>query len=203
MSVTVATVADKGYRLVTAGLVIDRSLSLDEWLALGRNLQASVNRLQWAIGDWLAYGAGRGEYGATYEHAAIITGRSYETLGQYLRVSNEFQAAERDAPVSWSFYREALRLPVVERLRTLHLAAENRWTRDDMADYIASRGSVPLSTRKQVSDRGDAVKTWQRNKRHRYMITCPECGHEWEQARQRVGRPREQKSPPTPRRALR
>lgn len=182
-TVRAVTAVDKGYTVGAHGLVIERPLTLDEWLTLGRSLQATANRIQWAIGDWLAYGAGRGEYGATYEHAALVTGRSYEALGQYQRVSQAFQVEERAVPVSWSFYREALRLPACERLRTLEIAANNKWTRDDVANYIASRGNAEASPQRNAAEmmvRRVPHRTWKRRPKHHRIIGCPQCGHRFE-----------------------
>lgn len=110
---------DRGYQVTPQGLAISRPLTLDEWRSCGVVLTANANRITWAIGDWLVYGAARGDYGEYYMDARTITGRSFESLSQYARVSTTFPADQRAIAVPWSFYREALRLPDGERQRSL------------------------------------------------------------------------------------
>ncbi len=181
-------IADRGYKLVAQGLIITRDLTVAEWEALGRHLAEVTNRTSWALGDWLIAGkSGADERGADYGYAKVITGRSYESLSQMVRVARAFPIEQRSAPLPWSFYREVLRLDVGERAHALRVAAANRWTRDDLADYITGRGAPVTATAEPrasaaAASTRDNWKAWnagKRNRNHR-TVTCPSCGFKWD-----------------------
>lgn len=184
-------IPDRGYKVLDAGLLINRELTREEWCDIGHRLTQVHTRTTWAIGDWLVYGEGRGEYGSSYVLAAEITGRRFHSLSQAARVSRAFPIAQRSIAVPWSFYREALALiSDSERQRCLMVAAKNRWTRDDLADYLKGRPTAPLETETHI----DAVKrvrserwtSWARKRNHHAKMKCPKCGHEFEPKRGRL-----------------
>lgn len=182
---------DVGYHLGRSGLVIDRILTRSEWEKCGEKLAAMANATHWAIGDWIHYGQGRGEFGETYEVAHRLTGRSYESLSQYARVSRDYPHAERHERVCWTVHRAAIVLPLEDRRRALACAAENQWTRDDMDRFIASRETVPIE---QFEEARAALATVNRRKvskwrdpsqqRPKRRIACPNCGHQFDIRRQ-------------------
>lgn len=185
-----AALIERPYKVLTHGLMIMRSLSFEEWRACGVALTEIANRTTWAIGDWLVYGAGRGDYGTYYQEAATITGRSLESLSQAARVSQAYPIEQRTIAVSWSFYREALRLPDGERLRSLDIAQKNTWTRDGLADYISTREVAEPSMAKRLSDGTTVNRTqkvrarWhQRPRQHHRILQCPSCGFKFEPKR--------------------
>lgn len=180
----------RGYQLMPHGLLIDRDLTRAEWCACGAALTKVVNRASWAIGDWLVYGAGRGDYGEYYQDARLITGRSFESLSQYARVSQSFSGADRAIGVPWSFYREALRLPERDRLHALSVAQANQWTRDGLAEFISTRDGSQPSVAKTISEvvsRGPQRVNnggWHPAPHHR-VVRCPSCGFKFEPKRRR------------------
>jgi hypothetical protein len=174
----VAVETTRGYRLTRVGLVIDRDLSLEEWIACGEKLAAFASSTAFAIGDWLVYGNGRGEYGETYTEAARITGRSYESLGQYDRVSRAFPIASRDPRVSWTIYRRVAVLPDSQRASAIRIAAEQKLTARDVLAHVQSKGEATLaSTRRTRALDGWRPTEAQGMKTH---VTCPGCGHHFE-----------------------
>jgi hypothetical protein len=188
--VSATATVDRGYRLAAQGLEISRPLLFDEWCACGVALTHVANRTGWAIGDWLVYASGRGDYGEYYQEARAITGRSFESLSQYARVSRTFQIGERSIAVPWSFYREALRLPAHERARTLELAQANQWTKDGLAEFISTRDGAAPSVAAALSDktaRGRASHGigWNSHKSHHRLLQCPSCGFRFEPKRRR------------------
>jgi len=185
-TVVATALLDRPYCVVPHGLEITRALSFDEWRACGVALTTIANRTNWAIGDWLVYGAGRGDFGAYYGEAAAITGRSFESLSQYARVSQTFPIAQRDVPVPWSFYREALRAPVQDRVRALELAARNGWTKDGLAEYISTRDGAAPPRAKAIADGSAHHRTaggWHTHKSHHRLMQCPSCGFKFEPKR--------------------
>jgi hypothetical protein len=189
--VTVAAAATAssatGYRMTRVGLVIERELTQQEWTACGRKLAAFASSTAFAIGDWLVYGSGRGEWGETYEPAQRLTGKSFESLSQYARVSTAFPIDLREESTPWSIYRAALPLPDEDRLRAVRVAAANGWTRFDMDRFVQARGHKTLDEyaqeilASQVTNRRK-VSTWrppdQQGKKAR--VACPNCGHQFE-----------------------
>jgi len=159
-----------------------------------------VNRTNWAIGDWLTYGDGRGEYGQTYVEAARITGRSFESLSQSARVSREFPIDHRGYPVPWSIYRESLRLDPGDRDHALRAAVQQRWTRDQFAHYCIEGEAPELTSdaadvlQAEAIRRGNPEPTrsarrphfsrmsWRpaRKTNHHRRVTCPKCHHVFE-----------------------
>jgi hypothetical protein len=94
----------KGYQMTDTGIVFERLLTDEELDALGIRIARIANATGWAIGDWLVAGNGRGPGGKSYDRAGQLTGKSYETLSQYARVSAAYAHGERSlAP--WSMYR--------------------------------------------------------------------------------------------------
>lgn len=189
-TVVAAALLDRGYKVLSQGLMISRELTLEEWRACGVALTDVANRTSWAIGDWLVYGAGRGDYGEYYQEARTITGRSFESLSQYARVSKTFPIEQRETAVPWSFYREALRLPEKQRAQSLNLASRNQWTRDGFAEYISTRDGAQASVAKTISvtptSHHGPSKGW-KPASHHVLIQCPSCGFTFEpKRRQRV-----------------
>jgi hypothetical protein len=181
---------DRGYEVTASGLRIDRDLTVEEWRACGAALTTAAGRIGWAIGDWLIYGAGRGDYGEYYHDAQRITGRSFEALSQYARVSRAFAWDQRTIALPWSFYRETLRLSAPERDRTLRLAAQNAWTRDGLAEFISTRDGAAPSVAVAISETrtrkpwhgADGAKGW-KPPSHHTMLECPQCGCRFEPKR--------------------
>lgn len=173
---------ENGYRLTAVGVVFDRALTDAEYESLGKRLAAHATATMWAIGDWLVAGTGRGPEGNAYGLAHQLTGRSYESLSQYSRVSASYAHDERGR-VPWSLYREALRLPTAERLRTLALAQQNNWNRTGLIDFINSRLDQKNSTNADGAHESGAL-TKRRGGHHwrqeqsapKRDVTCPHCG---------------------------
>lgn len=180
---------ERGYQVLPQGLSVSRALTLDEWRACGAVLTAHATRITWAIGDWLVYGSGRGDYGEFYVDARTITGRSFESLSQCARVSKTFPIAQRSVAVPWSFYREALRLPEAERERTLCLALSNQWTRDGLAAFISTRDGAQPTPARALSEAPSSTRVnnggWHNHKSHHKVMQCPSCGFKFEPKRRK------------------
>lgn len=175
--------AAAGYQITARGLVFEQGkwISLETWLGVGRKIAQIINGSTWALGDWIAYGAGRDSYGKSYEHAITVTGRTYESLSQAARVSQAFPHHQRSVKVTWSHYREALRLPEVDRLEMLSEAEKEHWSRDRFSQEIerllATLGDRPVREIQQVAHRVVASK--QTGSRTSHDMRCPNCGHRW------------------------
>jgi hypothetical protein len=177
----------KGYQMTDTGIVFDRVLTDDELDALGVRIARIANATGWAIGDWLVAGNGRGPGGKSYDRAGQLTGKSYETLSQYARVSAAYAHGERSlAP--WSMYREALRLPAGNRIEVLQLARDNHWNRSGLVEYINLRLGEnnaiergPHSSAERVK-RVASTRGWrgQNQVAPKRDVKCPSCGHRFD-----------------------
>jgi hypothetical protein len=177
----------KGYEMTTTGIVFRRSLSDDEYDALGIRLAGIANATAWAIGDWLLAGSGRGPDGNAYARAQQLTGRSYESLSQYLRVSAAFTHNERGHG-AWTIYREALRLPASERVAAMRLAQQNEWNRNGLIDYINKRLGTDNAIEHHRNQPPTLVKRagkmgWRGSHEQsapKRDVCCPQCGHRFD-----------------------
>lgn len=181
MTTTVSRIdIPKGFELTRTGIVFHRTLSDPEYDALGIRIARMANATAWAIGDWLLAGTGRGPEGHSYDRAHELTGRSYDSLSQYLRLSAAFSHDEREL-VPWSLYREAMRLPVKERLGALALAQRNGWNRNGLIDFINTRLDErnALNTGAHESDsrvKKVGRKLWRKATVPKRDVRCPYCG---------------------------
>lgn len=184
----------RGWRLTSTGLEILRALTADEWRRCGARLLALTNSTAWAVGDWLVYGEGRGDYGATYDQMAEITGKSFESLSQYARVARAYPRGQRNHEVPWTHHRMALRLLPIDRQPALQLSAKNGWTVRELSGYIDTRQGMTLADWSEDPDARPLaeqrkIARWRPTRRRKHVHICPKCGHRIEsRASQQVNR---------------
>lgn len=186
-----ALLNDVGVRFTQYGLEFSRELSRDEWITIGQRLAVYVNGTQWAIGDWLVYGAGMGRHGSKYDDAASITGLGLEYLSQMARLSSEYGLKDRIRGVSWTHHREALRVSDgTLRRQMLAAAAKNRWSRQRLADEIddlQQKVITDIESQPEALAARDRtqVRRWHSYKKQlpKSTIVCPSCGHRWQTRR--------------------
>ena len=146
------------FTLTRTGLRVQGVPTYAEWEQAGQQLFGLGNATAWAVGDWLLYGEGRGDWGETYSQAIDLTKRSYGSLVQCARVSRAFTCDARFANVSWSHHQAVVSLPPEARHVLLERAAAEQWTRDDLRACV--RDQQPGSRPQRMSE-------------------CPKCGHRW------------------------
>ena len=99
------------FRLTRTGLEVTGTPGFDEWQACGQTLFGLSNASLWAIGDWIVYGEGRGDWGEMYTQALDATQKSYQTVRDAAWIAKAFQLSRRRDNVSWSHHREVAGLP--------------------------------------------------------------------------------------------
>lgn len=177
------------------GLYITRDLSLQEWRDLGVELTSRINGSTWQLGDWLVNGGrkadrlmGNGEWftGSVYDEAARLTGFDKAHLSNCYSVSTAYPRGER-FQLSWSHHRVALKIKDSEQRRTiLQSAQEQHWTYYDLDAYLLTilpkptPPDAPLPTTR-------APHLWRPMR-----VRCPECAHEFEVRKHRIGNERSQ-----------
>ena len=88
------------FRLTRTGLEVTGTPSFDEWQACGQTLFGLSNASLWAIGDWIVYGEGRGDWGEMYTQAIDATQKSYQTVKAAAWAAEKFQLVRRRTNLS-------------------------------------------------------------------------------------------------------
>ena len=146
-----------GIYATRTGAMINENITLEDFCTGLSNCQALSNAATWALGDLIAYGERRNEWGEMYTQALDLTQKSYSTLTNAVYVSNAYPPEERVDGLSWSHHREIASVKNPDERRALLTQAANEgWSREQLRD--AAKGA-----------RAPAKK----------VTTCPKCGHEW------------------------
>jgi hypothetical protein len=183
---------ERGYAVEVQGLrILAADLSREQWIAIGAELAKrdrdavwTQSALAFALGDWLVYGQGRGEWGHYYTDAMAATGLAYDTLERRAAVALAYAPEERVHGATWRMHRESLALAPDKRLPFLRAAVEERWTWHQFVERVKAQTlETPATTRPRVRDRPRA-KTVPRDaepaRHEQRRLRCPQCGHEWE-----------------------
>lgn len=176
------------YRFTPNGLVTDRKLSRSEYAAIGVRLGSVYDGTRWAIGDWMLIGKLDPSLQTEFSEAAKITGLSFDSLSQSLRVSMAYEKDERVAGASWTHHRACLPLSITTRKRVLSRAVRHSWTATQTFSFVAEhRDAITCANT-------DTLPAPEREPKHRrkrdgwrlsavrkpLLRTCPECGHTWD-----------------------
>ncbi|SCB51233.1 hypothetical protein GA0061098_1015112 [Bradyrhizobium shewense] len=113
-----------GTELSATGLYLPEKLDVDQWTNVGRKLMAIEKGIQWALGDWWAYG-----HHAYGERVAKAKGLPYATgtLMNYGRVARKVPTSLRNEALSFSHHEVVAMLEPDQQKRWLHLAARKNW----------------------------------------------------------------------------
>lgn len=111
-----------GFTLTPTGLVIDPSVTYEEWEVYGRRLAIAERGIQWAIGDWIRHG--EKAYGDKYTQAIELCGLKRQTLANYAFVAGAIETYRRRDIVDFSTHAEVASLPVAEQEKILSRAAK-------------------------------------------------------------------------------
>jgi hypothetical protein len=125
-----------GDRIVTTrvGLLMPTDLSLDDWASAGRKLSRIADSTSWCLGDWLAHGQMR--FRGRYQRAAEEVGLDTQTLRNYAWLARKFDHPRRRPTLSLQHHAEVASLPVPEQDHWLDLAAQGRWSRNELRRRI-------------------------------------------------------------------
>jgi len=99
------------FSLTPTGLLVAGEPSLQRWKHVGGILAGMQGAMRWWIGDWLAYGAGRGEWGDMYGDAVAETGLSQDTLKHCKSLSCRIELCRRRHNLSWKHHQTTAALP--------------------------------------------------------------------------------------------
>lgn len=96
-------VLERGGMLTRTSLSLPASLEAEQYEQIGRALASMKETVQWAVGDWLAFGERR--YGEEAYQLQEASGLSEESRAQYVRVSTRVEPHRRVAELSWTHHR--------------------------------------------------------------------------------------------------
>jgi|SRR5581483_767347 len=136
-----------GIAITQTGLTLIGEVTFGEWEQLGAGLSALGDMTKWALGDWLI--VGEGLFGEQMAQAAEATGRSPDTLLQYLRVARKVRPSNRRPNLSWTHHQLVAAKPPEEQVDWLDRAIANRWSVPEMRGAISDRGLLSKPRRRR------------------------------------------------------
>jgi len=143
-------------------------LDLSQWAEVGRRLGSVGRNIQWALGDWIAYGNER--FGERYSRAAKITGYDTQTLMNMVYVATHFPISRRRENLSWSHHEALAGLDSEGQEQWLDQAAQHRWSVSDLRTML--RMARKKSRELPVGDEQDDDSAVAR------VLNCPRCGEQ-------------------------
>ncbi|MCK1536446.1 MULTISPECIES: hypothetical protein [unclassified Bradyrhizobium] len=128
----------EGIALHAAGLTMPDDLTPELWEKLGFRLAAMTGALQWAIGDWWAYGYHK--YGKRKSVAAAKS-LPYEfgTLMNLGTVSRSVSPSQRNEVLSWSHHAAVTSLEPAEQTKWLDKAARGKYSVKKLREMLHER----------------------------------------------------------------
>ncbi|MBB4259526.1 hypothetical protein [Bradyrhizobium sp. CIR3A] len=128
----------EGITLHRAGLTIPDDLKQEVWEKIGSSLAAMTGALQWAIGDWWAYGYH--QYGQR-KSAAAAKSLPYEfgTLMNLGTVARRVSPSRRNEVLSWSHHAAVASLEPAEQTKWLSKAARGKWSVKKLREMMHQR----------------------------------------------------------------
>ena len=122
------------FEITSTGLRLLHKPTFEEWVTFGRKLWSIRTAIQWCVGDWLAYGEGRGDWGETYAQAHEVTQYSERTLSNLAWVSDRVQMSRRREDLSHSHHEAVAKLEPTTQAVVLQKAASEKWSREDVRE---------------------------------------------------------------------
>lgn len=125
-----------GFVLTATGIERNASPSFDDWQQLGTFVMRAANGVKWWLGDWLAFGEDRPEWGSKYEEAVEATGLDYGTLANAKSVSKAVGFSLRNENLSWNHHCAVAGEPEELRAALLQFAEDNDLSVADLRKHI-------------------------------------------------------------------
>ena len=120
------------FTLSQTGLVVHGDPTFAEWETCGTFLRQIEAASRWWMGDWLAYGETRSEWGDKYEHECSVLKHGYSDIRTLKSLSKKFELSRRRDNLTWDHHAAVWGLPTDEQDRLLGLAEAQKWKRKDL-----------------------------------------------------------------------
>lgn len=119
---------EPGITFTSTGLIIDPSVSYEQWERYGRKLQLAEKGIQWALGDWMIHG--ETFFKDRAEQAVEFTGLKLKTLQNYATVAEKVEKSRRrdSDVVDFSTHAEVASLSAKQQERLLAKAERESLT---------------------------------------------------------------------------
>jgi hypothetical protein len=157
-------------------LALDREMTFENWLGIGRRLSRITNASPWWLGDWLIYG--RRAYGERYKAALDVTDLDYQTLRNYAWVARKFPVSRRRDRLSFQHHAEVASLPEPEQDLWLKRADAAQWSKSELRRRVAASRGRPSCEPAPVTLRFDVAP----ERALRWQEAAAKAGqdlHEW------------------------
>ena len=122
-------------------LIIDETITLDEWKSLGQSLRQVEGSVQFWIGDWARFGEKQGFTGKyvspkVYDELEEITGLNRQTIQQYKSTATMLDSNLRNDNLSFTHHRAVAPLPPEEQKHFLQKASEENLSVSKLREEI-------------------------------------------------------------------
>jgi hypothetical protein len=143
-------------RRAAQGLCLKRTMTFDEWAALGHRIAVIASASAWSLGDWLNFG--EKVFGKRYRTAIDATHFDYQTLRNYAWVARSFAVSRRRDTLSFAHHAEVAALPEPAQELWLSRAEKGRWSRGELRGRLraerralaGARDALPVVVRVEV-----------------------------------------------------
>ncbi|MFZ4816738.1 MAG: hypothetical protein ACOYL5_19535 [Phototrophicaceae bacterium] len=126
------------------GITVPDDLNEQEYGDLGAFLLDMGSRLNWLLGDWLAYGENR-QWGETYQKVAEQFGYEYQTLMDYAYVCRNVNFSFRNEKLTFTHHRAVAALEPDAQQYWLNMAAENTWSITQLKQAIRAKSTMVIA----------------------------------------------------------
>ena len=130
---------DRWFDMTPTGLIITSKPDFNAWANSGQMLFDLSHGSAWSLGDWLAYGEGRGDWGEMYSQAVDQTQKSVSTLKKAVWLSKRFPMEMRRSTLSWSHHAEVAPLTDAEVNEWLDRAEQMKWSREELREHLKGK----------------------------------------------------------------
>ena len=122
-------------------LIIDETITLDEWKSLGQSLRQVEGSVQFWIGDWARFGEKQGFTGKyvspkVYDELEEITGYSRSALKDFRSVATRIDSSCRQDDVSFEHHRFVAQLPPEQQKEFLQKVSEENLTVKELREEV-------------------------------------------------------------------
>ena len=135
-----------GANLYPTALKLRKDLALDDWATIGSLLAKMHNGIQWALGDWWAFG-----HEAYGERKAVAKAKSipyeFETLMNFGSVARRVPTSLRNEVLSFSHHYAIAGLDRVNQKKWLDRAARGKWSVKQLRRHMDEQKAVDIDSR--------------------------------------------------------
>ena len=155
MTTTTTLPTSANYTVTPTGIEFKKSLTHEEWCALGKALASTAKSIGFRIGDWINFGSVT--YGEKYKKALESTDIPYNTLTNYACVAHKVAPSLRDQCIAYEHHAIVAKLKPHEQKHWLALTKKHRLgvrrlrksillgrlaTEEEMHDDDSDRGQI-------------------------------------------------------------